>query len=77
MQKHLKLVENLQKSLEWDLVNMYYTDGFKDNKLSAAAVCKIEERNKIKYATNWNLKPHMKIIDTELYAVYKALKYLK
>jgi hypothetical protein len=42
-----------------------------------AAVCKIGERNRIKYATNWNLGPYMEIIDAELYAVYRALEYLK
>ena len=52
-------------------------DGSKDSKLSAAAIYKIGERNRIKYATNWNLGPYMEIIDIELYAVYKALEYLK
>jgi hypothetical protein len=76
-QEHLRLVENLQESLEWDLVDIYYTDGSKDSKLSAAAVCKIGERNRIKYATNWNLGPYMEIMDAELYAVYRALEHLK
>jgi len=76
-QEHLKLVENLQDSLEWDLVDIYYTDSSKDSKLSAAAVCKIGERNRIKYAINWNLGPYMEIIDVELYVVYRALKHLK
>ena len=76
-QKHLKLVESLQESLEWDLVDIYYTDGSKNNKSNTAAICKIRKRNRIKYATNWNLRPYMEIIDTELYAVYKALKHLK
>jgi len=76
-QEHLKLVENLQESLEWDLVDMYYTDGSKDNKSNAAAICKIGERNRIKYATNWNLGLYMEIMDTKLYAVYRALKHLK
>jgi hypothetical protein len=76
-QEHLRLVENLQESLEWDLVDIYYTDGSKDSKLSIAAVYKIGERNIIKYATNWNLGPYMEIIDVERYAVYRALEYLK
>jgi hypothetical protein len=76
-QEHLRLVENLQDSLEWDLVDIYYTDGSKDSKLSAVAVYKIGERNRIKYATNWNLGPYMEIIDAELYAVYRALEHLK
>jgi len=63
--------------LRWDLVDIYYTDGSKDNKSNAAAVCKIGERNRIKYATNWNLGPYMEIMDAELYAVYKALEHLK
>jgi hypothetical protein len=42
-----------------------------------AAVCKIGERNRIKYAINWNLGPYMEIIDVELYTVYRALEYLK
>jgi len=37
----------------------------------------IGEKNRIKYATNWNLGPYIEIIDIELYAVYRALKYLK
>ena len=77
VQEHLKLVENLQESLEWDLVDMYYIDGSKDNKSNAAAIRKIGERNRIKYATNWNLGPYMEIMDAELYAVYKALEHLK
>src|SRR6266702_833268 len=77
VQEHLRLVENLQESLEWDLVDIYYTDGSKDSKSSAAAVCKIGERNRIKYATNWNLGPYMEIMDAELYAVYRALEHLK
>jgi len=76
-QEYLRLVENLQDSLEWDLVDIYYIDSSKDSKLSIAAVYKIEERNRIKYATNWNLGPYMEIIDAELYAVYRALEYLK
>src|SRR6202789_984893 len=53
VQEHLRLVENLQESLEWDLVDIYYIDGSKDSKLSIAAVCsKIGEKNMIKYATN-------------------------
>ena len=63
--------------MEWDLVDIYYIDSFKDNKLSAAAICKIGERNRIKYVTNWNLGSYMEIIDVELYAVYRALEYLK
>ena len=51
-QEHLRLVENLQESLEWDLVDIYYTDGSKDSISNAAAICKIGERNRIKYATN-------------------------
>jgi hypothetical protein len=35
------------------------------------------ERNRIKYATNWNLGPYMEIMDAELYAVYRALEHLK
>src|SRR6266478_9253352 len=77
IQEHLKLVENLQESLEWDLVDIYYIDGSKDNKLNAAAICKIGERNRIKYITNWNLGPYMEIIDIELYIVCRALEYLK
>ncbi len=77
VQEHLRLVENLQESLEWDLVDIYYTDGSKDSKSNAAAICKIGERNRIKYATNWNLGPYMEIMDAELYAVYRALEYLK
>ena len=76
-QEHLRLVENLQEALEWDLVDIYYTDGSKDGKSSTAAVCKIGERNRIIYATNWNLGPYMEIIDAELYAVYRALEHLK
>ena len=71
VQEHLKLVENLQESLGW------YLDGSKDSKSNAAAICKIGERNRIKYTTNWNLDPYMEIIDAELYAVYRALEYLK
>ena len=56
---------------------MYYIDGFKDNKLNVAAVCKIGERNRIKYVINWNLGPYMEIMDIELYVVYRALEYLK
>jgi len=63
--------------LWWDLVDIYYIDGFKDNKLNVAIVYKIEERNRIKYAINWNLGPYIEIMDIELYAVYKALKHLK
>jgi hypothetical protein len=77
VQEHLRLVENLQDCLEWDLIDIYYTDGSKDNKLSVAAVCKIGERNRIKYAINWNLGPYIEIIDVELYAVYRALEHLK
>src|SRR6266478_9710711 len=76
-QEHLRLVENLQESLEWDLVDIYYTDGSIDSKLSIAAIYKIGERNRIKYTTNWNLGPYMEIIDAELYAVYRALEHLK
>ena len=63
--------------MRWDLVDIYYIDGSKDNKLNIAAVCKIGEINRIKYATNWNLGPYMEIMDVELYTVYKALEYLK
>jgi len=63
--------------LRWDLVDIYYINGFKDNKLNAAIVYKIGERNRIKYTTNWNLGLYMEIMDIELYAVYKALKHLK
>jgi len=42
-----------------------------------AAIYKIGERNRIKYATNWNLRPYIEIIDAELYTVYRALKHLK
>ena len=77
VQEYLKLVENLQESLRWDLVNIYYTDGSKDNKSNAATVYKIGERNRIKYTTNWNLGPYIEIMDAELYAVYKALEHLK
>src|SRR6266576_6921024 len=59
------------------LVDIYYTDGSKDNKSNAAAVYKIGERNRIKYAINWNLGPYIKIMDVELYAVYRALEHLK
>ena len=45
--------------------------------LNAAAICKIGERNRIIYTTNWNLGPYMEIIDTEFYAVYRALEHLK
>ena len=38
--------------LEWDLVDIYYTDSSKDNKLNAATIYKIGERNRIKYVTN-------------------------
>ena len=75
--KHLRLVENLQDCLEWDLIDIYYIDGSKDNKLSIVAIYKIGERNRIKYAINWNLGPYMEIIDIELYAVYRALEHLK
>jgi hypothetical protein len=37
----------------------------------------VGERNRIKYAINWNLGPYMEIIDAELYAVYRALEHLK
>ena len=47
-----------------------------DSKLNIAAVNKIGERNRIKYATNWNLGPYIEIIDIELYIVYRALEYL-
>ena len=63
--------------MEWDLINMYYTNGIKDNKSNVAAICKIGERNRIKFATNWNLGLYMEIMDTKLYAVYRALKHLK
>jgi len=63
--------------LRWDLVDIYYIDSSKDNKLNVAIICKIGERNRIKYAINWNLGPYMEIIDVELYAVYKALEHLK
>ena len=76
-QEHLKLIENLQEPLEWDLIDIYYTDGSKDSKSNAAAIYKIGERNKIKYATNWNLGIYMEIMDAELYAVYRALEHLK
>ena len=76
-QEHLKLVEDLQEVLEWGLVDIYYTDGSKDNKSNAAAICKIGKRNRIKYATNWNLGPYIEIIDAKLYAVYRALEHLK
>ncbi len=76
-QEHLKLIENLQEPLEWDLIDIYYTDSSKDGKLNAAAICKIGETNRIKYATNWNLGPYMEIMDAELYAVYRALEHLK
>jgi hypothetical protein len=76
-QEHLRLVENLQESLEWDLVDIYYTDGSKDSKLNVVAIYKIGERNRIKYATNWNLGPYMEIINAELYIVYRALEHLK
>src|SRR6266481_4227894 len=76
-EEYLRLVENLQESLEWDLVDIYYIDGSKDSKLSIVAVYKIGERNRIKYATNWNLGPYMEIMDVELYIVYRALEYLK
>ena len=71
------MIENLQEPLEWDLIDIYYTDGFKDSKLNVAAICKIGERNRIKYVINWNLGLYMEIIDIELYAVYRALEYLK
>ena len=76
-QEYLRPVENLQESLEWDLVDIYYIDSSKDSKINIAAVYKIGERNIIKYATNWNLGPYMEIIDIELYAVYRALEHLK
>jgi hypothetical protein len=41
------------------------------------AVYKIGERDKIKYAINWNLGPYIEIIDVELYVIYRALEYLK
>jgi len=40
-------------------------------------MCKIGERNRIKYATIWNLGPYIEIIDVELYTVYRDLEYLK
>ena len=58
-------------------MDIYYTDSFKDSKLNIAAVYKIGERNRIKYAINWNLEPYIEIIDVELYAVYSALEHLK
>ncbi len=76
-QEYLRLVEDLQEALEWDLVDIYYIDGSKDNKLNIAAIYKIGERNRIKYAINWNLGPYIEIIDVELYIVYRALEYLK
>jgi len=76
-QEHLKLIENLQEPLEWDLIDIYYTDGSKDSKSNTAAICKIGKRNRIKHATNWNLGPYMEIMDVELYAIYRALKHLK
>jgi len=76
-QEHLKLLENLQEPLEWDLIDVYYTDGSKDSKSNAAAIYKIGETNRIKYATNWNLGPYIEIMDAELYAVYRALEHLK
>ena len=54
-----------------------YSGGSKDNKSNVAAVCKIGERNRIKYVTNWNLRPYIEIMDVELYAVYRALEHLK
>ena len=42
-----------------------------------AAVYKIGEGNRIKYAINWNLGLYIEIINVELYAVYRALKHLK
>jgi len=58
-------------------VDIYYINSSKDNKLNIAIICKIGERNRIKYAINWNLKAYMEIINIELYTVYKALKHLK
>ena len=40
-------------------------------------MCKIGERNRIKYVINWNLGPYIEIIDAELYAVHRALEHLK
>jgi len=77
VQEYLRLVENLQESLEWDLVDIYYRDGSKDSKLNIVAIYKIGERNRIKYAINWNLGPYIEIIDVEFYAVYRALEHLK
>jgi hypothetical protein len=77
VQEYLRLVENLQESLEWDLVDIYYIYGSKDSKSNVAAIYRIGERNRIKYVINWNLGPYMEIIDVELYAVYRALEYLK
>ena len=71
------MIENLQEPLEWDLIDIYYTNGSKDSKLNTTIICKIGEKNRIKYATNWNLGPYMEIIDAELYAVYRALEHLK
>ena len=51
-QEHLRLVENLQDSLEWDLVDIYYIDSSKKSKLNIAAIYKIGERNRIKYIIN-------------------------
>ena len=54
-----------------------YTKQEKETELNIAAICKIGETNRIKYATNQNLGPYIEIIDTELYAVYRALEHLK
>ena len=45
-QEYLRLVKDLQESLEQDLVDIYYTDSLKNSKLSVVAVYKIGERNK-------------------------------
>ena len=41
----LKLIENLQEPLEWDLIDIYYIDGSKDSKLNVVAIYKIGIRS--------------------------------
>ena len=43
-QEYLKLIENLQESLEWDLVNIYYINGSKNNKLNITIIYKIRKK---------------------------------
>jgi hypothetical protein len=58
-------------------VLLFYTDGSKKENKNTASICQVGVEQRILHTINFNLGPYVKIMDAELFAIYKALQHVE